>query len=111
MPIILWDEVKRGGGFVKKVIKGFNLCMAENKKVVHEGCPICGRPEICHYDYFNTHYRECTDPECNFVEKLELWELTCSCGKEPNKKSSTIRNVECSKAGIFPWDRYRDSRS
>lgn len=84
--IELWDEVR----------KEFSLADVKNKKIVHERCPKCGHEKMHHYDFIDAHWRKCARGVCDYVEQLELWELTCSCGKEPPiKKSPNVHYVQC----------------
>lgn len=86
--IELWDEVRKE--FSPDGPDGI-----KNKKIVHERCPKCRHEKMRHFDIRDIHYRECASSECDYAEKLELWELTCSCGKEPDEKSGNVKIKNC----------------
>lgn len=71
------------------VRKGYEAPEAVNKHKVHEHCPVCGNIGMCHYDVkgCGSHWRECTDSDCDFSQKLSSLTLKCSCGKEPEQKT------------------------
>lgn len=72
------------------VQKGYEAPEAVNRHKMHEFCPQCKKPGMCHYDMrgCGSHWRECVNKECNFVSKLSPLTLTCSCGKEPEQRDA-----------------------
>ncbi len=76
-------------------VSEFKHLSPQAKKIipVEERCPNCGEYGMRHFDWRGAryHFREC--PNCGVNEKIENWELTCSCGKQPPEsfRGSTTR--------------------
>jgi hypothetical protein len=72
------------------VQKEYEAPEAVGRHKIPEHCPACGEIGMCHYDVqgCGSHWRECTNPDCDFVKKLSPLSLTCSCGKKPEQNDA-----------------------